>query len=130
MRCGIVVGWAGLLAAAGCGGNDWARVSGTVTVNGKALDNGTVSFHPAEAGPLAYGRIGPGGQYSLKTGTKDGLAVGDYTVTVMSGEIPEEGKKIAVKSSIPAPYLDAKKTPLRFTVAAGSQTIDLPLKGP
>lgn len=66
------VGVAVLGLAAGCGGPPQATVSGTVTLDGQPVENGTISFYPtANAGQTAGG----------------GIENGRFTVTGSPGEM-------------------------------------------
>jgi hypothetical protein len=85
---------------AGCG--DRSDVGGTVpvvgkvTVNGKPVKAGTVSFRPDKSkGNTSvhepYGEIDADGNYKLFTGKKEGAPVGWYRVAVFAGEPVEVG---------------------------------------
>jgi len=123
------------LAAAGCGRSLPAGVSGLVTLDGKPLSTGLVTFFPS-AGPVAYGSIDSNGRYVLRTGSTGGLEPGDYVVTVAANAAPVSppapvGNRQYAEPILPliTPLLYAKRerTPLRATVTAGSQTIDFEL---
>ncbi len=120
-----------LTVAAGCGPGNHATVTGTVTLNGKPLRTGTVTFHPSEAGPVAYGMIGMDGGYTLQTGTRPGLTVGRYVATVVATtDRPSPGEELPGKLLTPARYGDVKQSDLRFEVKPGRNQIDLPLQSP
>jgi hypothetical protein len=59
---------------AGCGSGDRAEVSGTVTVDGEAIKEGSISFEPAPGhkGPQAGGII-TDGKYSIPAASGPGL---------------------------------------------------------
>jgi len=89
--------FAGLLVVglAGCGDpSDVGRtvpVVGKVTVNGKPVKAGSVSFRPDKSkGNTSvhepYGEIDAEGNYKLYTGKKEGAPVGWYRVAVFAGE--------------------------------------------
>src|SRR5436309_6111793 len=89
---GVLAAW-GLLAAAGCGGLKVVPVSGTATLDGKPLAGFNVTFTPDatkghEGRMDCQGRIGPDGQYSLRTDDSfkiyKGAPVGWYKVTLWS----------------------------------------------
>jgi hypothetical protein len=67
-----------LLAFLGCSDHDTAQMSGTVTVDGAALESGFISFYPVEdeAGPSAGTAI-KNGKYSIK-----GIAPGKKRVFI------------------------------------------------
>lgn len=119
-----------LLTALGCGGKP-ASVSGTVSVDGKPLNQGNVIFSPASGGMRSSGLIGSDGKYSISTNRESGLEVGDYEVAVVSRELvfpngpdspPMPGKYLAPKK-----YGKPKTSGLRFPVVKGSNEIDLAL---
>lgn len=74
-------------ACIGCSGDGRVAVSGTVTLDGKPLDKGTIEFAPAEgaAGMLGGGMIS-NGEYSVPA--DKGLLPGTYTVRIYSAEPP------------------------------------------
>jgi hypothetical protein len=119
--------------AAGCGAHE-SSVSGSVTLSGKPLDTGTVTFHPVAGGAAAYARIGPDGRYVLKTGSKEGLAPGDYVVTVVAtappAEPPPGSPPMPGKLLTPSQYGTVQGSPLRRTIRTGSNTVDLQLQTP
>lgn len=118
------------LALAGCGPSN-GTVTGTVYLDGKPLDRGSVMFHP-KAGPKSYGEIVHGGEYQIQTATKLGAPPGDYTVTVVATEEMDPAKAgkerdYLPKMLTPARYGDPAKSDLRATVQPGANSIDLKL---
>jgi hypothetical protein len=74
-----------LLSTAGCGGSiKTYKVRGTVTLDGEALPNATVVFHPqTEGARSAAGTTDAQGNFTLTTvATNDGAMAGEYKVTV------------------------------------------------
>jgi hypothetical protein len=132
----------------GCGGKverpAMGRVHGTVTFDGKPVDKGRVTFTPVSGdgisgGTSAMSPIESDGTYNLTTfDTGDGAIVGQHIVTVIvptedivalnkpraDGSIPY----ILPKELIPKKYTDPKQTPLRNTVVAGDNTLNIDLK--
>lgn len=115
----------------GCGGK--AEVSGVVTLDGRPLGTGVVTFTPAVGGPTGYAAIGPEGRYEVQVGANRGLPAGAYIVTVAANAAPVEG-------SVPGPgpdadgitplvtpprYADRETSPLKVVLRSGTQ--DLPL---
>ena len=119
------------LLCAGCGANDGAGVTGKVLYDGQPLTTGSVTFHPVASGPLAIGDIQSDGTYSLSVGTESGLPPGEYRVTVgATGPMPEPTVADPMplpQSLIPARYGDVNTSGLKYTVAAGKNTIDISL---
>src|SRR5262245_11423399 len=65
----------------GCGGTKpTGKITGKVTVNGKAVTGGAVTFY-SEAGRVDSGAIQPDGQYTIAQ-----APVGDVTATVVSAQ--------------------------------------------
>jgi len=81
-------------AVAGCGSGGKARVTGKVTVNGKPVTGGLVSFAPIatdkkEPGKPAAGEVQQDGSYTLGTESKnDGAVPGKHSVRYTPPSIP------------------------------------------
>jgi hypothetical protein len=117
----------------GCGGTYDATAVGTVTLDGKIVPRGTVSFAPIKGGPIANGLIGENGSYTAQTGREAGLPAGEYQVTVFATELPAPER---VKPGVPPPdgkpitpewYRSSKTSGLKYTVERGKNKIDLEL---
>ena len=107
-------------------------VSGTVTLDGKGIGPGTIVFAPAEkGGKPATGSIEADGTYSLNTSRDLGLAAGSYQVAVSIRQMPQNVKRgdrpPPGKPLIPEKYEDQATSGLRYDVAPGSNTINIPL---
>jgi hypothetical protein len=118
---------------AGCGGPYDASVSGVATLDSAPLSRGVVSFTPTASGASAYGQIGADGKYQVWTGREEGLASGDYVVSVVSTEDTGDrgkggGPPPLGKSITPDWYRDPNTSGLNFTVASGENEINLELK--
>ena len=117
----------------GCGGPYDSYASGVATLDGSPLPRGTVSYNPAQPGPVSYGVIRSDGSYLIKTGREEGLPSGEYTVTVVAKEesIPDESNRGLPprpgKTITPPWYSSNKNSPLKFTVQSGSNDINLEL---
>lgn len=110
----------------GCGLSQEAAVSGTVTLDGKPLQKGMISFYPAEKGPIGYGNIQPDGSYSLRTGSQSGIPAGEYIVTVVAYNDPPPGQVERMPTLLtPARYAEKSKSDLRYDVTPGSNAIDV-----
>lgn len=125
------------LALAGCGGGglETVSVSGTVTYDGKPLENGIVRFVPVDPeGMLATGTLKPGGVFTLATRGTDGVLKGDYKVTVESflidETVPEKDRELGIggkKSAILEKYSDPEKSGLTEQIN-GSRSISIELQ--
>ena len=130
----LMLATAAIAVCIGCGRYD-ARVSGTVTLDGKVLDRGIVAYYPESGGVVAYGVIDGNGEYHLMTGRDAGLPPGEYDVTVVANEVPERqpgksgppppGKRLTAES-----VSDRRTTDLHYTVEPGGNVIDLELFSP
>jgi hypothetical protein len=129
----LLLGACVLLAAAGCGGGA-TEVRGKVAFKGKPVENGTISFEPADGkGPTAGGPIADGGyrltgQNSVSSGAK---VVRIQAFGPSGRRIPAApGSKVLVdelKQLIPAKY--NSRSDLKATVEAGKvNTIDFALE--
>lgn len=114
----------------GCGGKA-ATVSGVVTLDGKPVTRGTVSFSPATSGQKAVGIIDESGNYELSTNRETGLEAGTYSAAVSSrerGQVDESGgPPMPGKYLVPQKYSNANTSGLTFEVQRGSNTIDIAL---
>ena len=125
----------------GCGGSgarQVAPVSGVVTIDGKPLTQGTVTFVPT-VGQSAKATINPDGSYVMTTySSSDGAPVGENRVMVdaairgRSGSDDLLGMSI-IESPIPREYADIGTSKLVFKVEADTDNkfdITLSSKGP
>jgi len=130
--CGLV---AGLLLAAGCGDMRRAAVNGTVLVDGKPLETGSINFFPAEdtTGPTAGARI-DNGKYSIAQ--KNGVVVGKNKVEIRG--LRKTGKRVRdprfrdqdmdeMEVCVPPEYNVQSK--VVKTINPGSNTLDFELQG-
>jgi hypothetical protein len=143
----------GFLALAGCNrGPEFALVEGTITFDGKPLDNAEVVFLPDSAkgnmGPTASAYTDEQGHYKLfcDKANKEGAVVGPHRVCVhdLAAVAPPPdlnllaaGGKMALPpvpakgkpSRVPPAYDDPARTPLRdVEVKSGKQTLDFTVK--
>ena len=119
-------------------------VSGTITMDGKALEGVVVRFVPmAEGGSMTIGETDSKGRYRLNYVGMDGCAAGDYRV-YLSYKTLSDGRPISLqfqtslivsKEGMEAPermpegYAPLSST-LRATVPASGGDIDFNLSGP
>ena len=106
-----------------------APVRGTVTLDGRPVSAGGVSFSPA-AGRGAGGLIAVDGTYTLGTYTKsDGAIVGKHKVAISP---PEQGEEVtdlpAGSVKLPKRYHNSESSGLEFEVQPNQENvIDLKL---
>jgi hypothetical protein len=147
----------GLLVAAGCGGSGTENpatypVSGTVTLDGKAVAGATVTFVPegGSGGHPAGGTTDQSGQYTLTTfAGGDGAVPGKYQVKIVKFEsaapagasgagsgsgsaIPEDANyappgdadaaPVADKNVLPEKYADPTRSGFTVEVTDGENT--------
>lgn len=123
----------GMLLLTGCGGPYDSTVTGTVTLAGNPLPRGTVSFIPQSQGAAAYGTIENDGRYVVRTGREEGIASGQYAVTVVASEPPAQargkdgGPPPMGKPITPEWYGDASTSGLNYTVESGDNEINIEL---
>jgi len=71
-------------------------VTGRVTLDGKPLSHGSVTFVPdaskGTTGPLGSGAIGQDGRYQLRTVGQNGALVGWHKIRVMAIDRTKPGK--------------------------------------
>ena len=107
-------------------------VKGTVTVDGKPVTSGQVSFFAVVVDEKTKfappsGQIDSTGNYELFTEGKPGAPLGKFKVTVTPSMVPTGGKS-APKASYSDKYRDQKRSDLEVEVVAAQQTYDLKLK--
>ena len=110
--CGCVVA---LLLGCGAPASDLVPVSGKVTLEGRRLRHGTVSYRPGEITlPQATGALDGEGRYRLFTGGELGAPAGEYKVVVFAYDQPTQGAGNAglPKSVISERYHQGETTPL------------------
>jgi len=118
------MGWA--IGVIGCSGANESTISGTVQLDNKPLETGTVTFHPNPDGPLVYGQIGAGGRYEAKTGSAKGLLPGEYVITIAATGPPPPDYS-PPKLLTPKKYSDKGTSGLQRTVKPGHNTFDFEL---
>jgi hypothetical protein len=124
------------VSTAGCGKSgpkvEFAKVQGSVLVNGHPQPNVQVQFTPdpekgnglpAYAGAVSDDKGNYSLRYSYMNKTGDGAPVGWSRVTLI-----DVSAKNAKASAIPANYGSASTTPLLVEVKAADNTINLPVK--
>lgn len=120
------------LALTGCGSGSEATVIGLVTLDGKPLDRGSVSFVPVTSGAGASASIGNDGSYEVQTGAISGMSPGDYVVTVRANGDPipraDGGPPTPGKPITPAKYNSRNTSGLQYTIQPGANEINLELK--
>jgi len=119
----LVALFLGTVVAAGCSKNDGeklAPVGGTITVDGKAVPSGNVTFYPdASKGNASThqpnGSIEPDGRYELFVpAARKGAPPGWYKVVVYAVDDPQPGKPNKYYAN--KEYADVNTTPLRVEV--------------
>lgn len=143
-----------MLATIGCGGSSrpkMAKVSGTVTLDGKPLEGAQVVFIADGAPRNATGTTDAAGKFTLTTfEANDGAVLGEHSITVtkmtssapaMSADDPSGGYGAAmssagggdatmgglVSSQLPAKYGDPKQSGLKHSVTDGANDVKLEL---
>lgn len=138
-------------AAIGCGGGaggpPYAKVTGIVTLDGKAMEAAVVTFAPTGEGSMSMGMTDAAGKFTLKAATgKSGAAVGEHRVGISlkldlggtpapvsdDGLAPPNESELGPNAAAPKPpttkwiiperYSDASKSGLTVTVPSGGLT--------
>ena len=123
-----------ILAFCGCGdGLNMVEVEGTVTMEGKPLDQIRVEFWPLGEGLRSVGVTDEAGRFSLTTddGERKGAVVGSHRIvlndtTVLGNQfLGRAGENVDMsqgrKSRILGDYASAQRTPLTKDVVAGKK---------
>ncbi len=123
-----------LIAFSGCGGAYDSTARGIVTLDGRTVPRGLVSFHPMAGGPAVCGSISADGSYSVYTGREEGLPSGEYIVSITSYEAPvaaetaKSGPPPPGKTITPSWYRMKESSGLQYAVKPGQNEINLELK--
>src|SRR5262249_8748307 len=121
-----------------------APVHGKITIGGKIVPSGKITFHPTE-GRSAIGTIAADGVYTLTTfDTGDGALIGKHKVTIEATKItgPTAPKSLAeeqrggvpastvpqVEYLVPKIYSRPETSTLEADVKPGANNIDFTLK--
>jgi hypothetical protein len=110
--------WIGLLllgGLAGCSseGERLEPVEGRITLAGKPLPGGTVSFRPAAGNATLHhptGRIAADGTFKLLTNGREGAPAGQYKVLIFSDANAEPGTNRSAHPQPPKWRVNAKYT--------------------
>ncbi|UUO07853.1 carboxypeptidase regulatory-like domain-containing protein [Blastopirellula sp. J2-11] len=106
-----------------------APVSGTVTLDGKPLNNATLTFQPAVGRPSS-GLTNKDGQYKLRYNLNlTGAKLGDHSViitTYQEFDNPSDADRPASPELLPAKY--HKKSELVAKITNGDNVVDFDLK--
>lgn len=119
-----VAAFVAAVALVGCSGDDGtADVSGTVSYDGKPVDDGAITFLPAGGKGGTAGGVIKGGKY---TATK--VPVGNSKVVISGSKVvgkkkmyptPDSPEMPVTAELLPAKYSDSLKTELSYEVKAG-----------
>lgn len=123
-----------MMCLAGCG-DKMASVSGVVRLDGRPLAAAGVAFHAVAGGAVASSTTDVKGRYQLETGSREGMAPGEYRVTVCKDEVVAGMNAEHVVASgglkmnrlVPPIYGGPTTSPLRVAVSRGRQTQDFDL---
>jgi hypothetical protein len=121
-RLRALVALAALGLLSGCGGDGRLGVSGTVTVDGKPLESGVISFQPA-AGNQGHsaGTSIQAGHYEVEAGK--GLLPGEYQVRIQAfrktGRMVEDPQFGQVEETVPMDFKEGRS--LTATVSASEK---------
>jgi hypothetical protein len=121
-----------LAAVCGCSRSDpnapkTVPGGGTVTLNGQPVEGASVTFSPAGAGRVAYGKTDAQGQFKLSTtNTIPGAVPGAYQVGIAKtrtegGMTPEESQAYYEKTGQPPPApTTVEELPEKYKTPASS----------
>ena len=118
---------------------NWARWMALLRMDGKPLAKVFVMFRPEDTRwPQSTGMTDDAGQFELQClKAKKGAVVGEHRVVLLdAAQGPERHSKLDDEFTETPPggrqpysqiYMQPEKTPLRRSVSAGSQTLDIDL---
>jgi hypothetical protein len=135
-RTSWIVAFVVPLLICGCGRSvPLGQVDGTVRLDGQPLNQVMVVFIPDDPHqPQSTGITDAEGRFKLRCNNAGlGAAVGEHRVTLVDAAVAPGGRSrdddppesAAPASRLPSNYSRSDKTPLRKSVAPGSQTVDI-----
>lgn len=115
---------AAFIVFAGCGSKPQptSTISGKVTLNGKPVTLGSVSFYDAAKGTGADAPIGADGSFSV---TK--VPLGDYQVSVMPPQLGPEDPMTPEVKNYPVPAKFRNGSTSGITCKVDKEKVDLPI---
>lgn len=116
------------LHALGCGERKWARVKGTVTLDGDPLPDARVVFSPTNGGPSSHGKTDENGAFELVSTTGvQGALIAEHQVTIFTADMKKtaSGKMIQIPEKVPERY--NANTELTETVDPGTNEVTFTL---
>ncbi|HUE14316.1 MAG TPA: hypothetical protein VMR25_09145 [Planctomycetaceae bacterium] len=132
-----IVASVGPLLLCGCGRSvSLGQVEGTVRLDGQPVNQVMVVFIPDDPHqPQSIGITDAEGRFQLRCNSAGlGAVVGEHRVTLVDAAVAPGGRSrdddppasaAAPASRLPSDYSRTDKTPLRRSVAPGSQTVDI-----
>jgi hypothetical protein len=140
-----VIGFVSFVAGCGSGRPETAKVSGTVTLDGKPVEGAIVAFFHPEAGQPARGVTDGSGNFTLTTfAAGDGAMLGQHKVSVTKveesadpGAKTEDGQETpsssenfteSAKHLLPIQYSSPSTSGLTVEVTKGMAPVTLELK--
>ncbi|MDA0835771.1 MAG: carboxypeptidase-like regulatory domain-containing protein [Planctomycetota bacterium] len=107
-------------------------VTGTVTLDGKPLNNAVVMFIPINEGLESNAKTNDQGVYELEIRGNKGIKAGEYKVTI-NKRVKPDGSELDPgggmgENLLPAKYSEMVNTELKATVPKGGGKIDFDLK--
>ncbi|MBX6313500.1 MAG: hypothetical protein IRY99_11375 [Isosphaeraceae bacterium] len=113
MLPGVLLALVAVMALEGCGGGDELprqEVSGTVTLNGQPLEDGSIQFQPAGTGQgaaVSGGSMITNGRYRIRR--DQGLVPGTYKVMIFShGETSGDASEPGAQTGPPPELIPAQ----------------------
>ena len=114
-----------VLSGCGDGRPSRVKVSGHVTVEGKPLEVGGISFYPIPEGRMGGGAIGKDGIYSTTMYKEnDGLPPGSYAVAVNAVQIVNDTTQ---RWHAPKKYSDPETAGLTVEITEETDAMDIDL---
>lgn len=121
-----------LCGLAGCGSEFGATAEGIVTLDGKPISPGLITFAPEDPGIApAVSDLDSNGRFVLITNKKPGVRPGKYRVAIQAFRPPDVpmGQRTMTPSErlVPEKYFDVNTSGLEFTIDPGSNDIPVEL---
>ena len=116
-----------LLSFVGCGKNPApAKVTGTVTLDGKPVPSAEITFAPEDGSRLSQAMTDAEGKYELRfSASTIGAVVGTHKVTIRTGPSEKSDDPNAPKETIPSKY--NTESQLKETLKSGKNVVNFDL---
>lgn len=127
----VVLSAVTLLTGCGAESNNTVTVQGKVTVDGKPVEQGSITFLATDGETPSSGGVIAGGEYSAE------IVPGEKTIMILGNEVvgqelvlegvPDSGMRDKLKTTTHPNYNAAHLTPLKASITEATESLDFAL---